>query len=265
MEFEKGGNDIKRIIYLLTVFCLLARPLQGVQAGNVELIKSYPLAQPLFVQGLEVAEGGRLVIGTGLTGKSKLGFFNFDTGQLEQVQELGPLYFGEGLTFTPDSLWQLTWQEKTAFRRDSLSLEILEKKSYATEGWGLCYDEDQKLLWRSDGTSHLYAHDPKTFDQVAKVTVKDQGKALDLLNELEYVDGYIYANRWYHEEIVKIKVQTMEVEDYFDLSALIDETLDEEARAQIDSLNGIAHIEANRFYVTGKHFPYIYEVNLLSQ
>ena len=156
----------------------------------------------------------------------------------------------------------MTWKEKLVLKRDPKTFEILEEIPMETEGWGLCYDSENKVLWRSDGSSTLYKHDPETFEVLDKVKIMNGKLAASKLNELEYYNGYIYANRLYRDEIVKIDTNKGEVVDQYDVRSIIDETMDEEQIASIDTLNGIAHIKDNEFYITGKLYPYVYKVSL---
>ena len=231
-------------------------------AGEVNLLEKYPVNTPLFTQGLELNQDNELILGTGLQGQSKIGKFNLETGELEDAQLLPNNYFGEGLTHTENFLWQLTWKEKLVLKRDPKTFEILEEIPIETEGWGLCYDSENKVLWRSDGSSALYKHDPNTFELLDKVKIMNGKLSASKLNELEYYNGYIYANRLYRDEIVKIDPKEDKVVDQYDVRSIIDETMDEEQIASIDTLNGIAHIKDNEFYITGKLYPYIYKVTL---
>lgn len=233
-----------------------------VLAGEVELIKQYPIEEPLFTQGLELNSKQELILGTGLKGESKLGIFNLETGVLDSAVNLPADYFGEGLTHTDQYLWQMTWREKIALKRDPETFEVLEEVPIETEGWGLCYDKVNQCLWRSDGTNKLYKHDPETFEQLDVIEITREGKKFSKLNELEWVDGALYANRLYDDYIYKIDLEKAEVIDRYDMRPIVEETLTDEQIAQIDSLNGIAHIEGDRFYVTGKLYPYLYEVIL---
>ncbi|MGY4105763.1 glutaminyl-peptide cyclotransferase [Ignavigranum ruoffiae] len=231
-------------------------------AGEVELLEKIKINEELFTQGLELSPDHEIVMGTGLKGQSKIGKFDLSTGKLKDTQSLPHDYFGEGITYTPDALWQLTWKEKKVLKRDPKTFEVLEEKTIPTEGWGICYDAHNDVIWRSDGTSTLYKHHPKTFELLGQISIKNGKLAASKLNELEWVDGYIFANRLYRDEIFKIDCSSAEVVDKYDIRPIIDQTMNDEELAKIDSLNGIAHIKDQEFYLTGKLYPYIYKVIL---
>lgn len=261
---RKDGPIMKRKKSLLA-FLMIASLLQPATtwAAEVDLLDKYPVKTPLFTQGLELDPTGKeLILGTGLEGKSQLGTFNLQSGELEDAQNLPNNYFGEGITFTPNALWQLTWKEKKVLKRDPKTFEILDEIDINTEGWGICYDPDEKVIWRSDGTSTLYKHDPETFELLGQVKIMNGKLAASKLNELEWANGHIYANRLYRDEILKIDLASESVVETYDVRPMLDQTLNEEEIASVDTLNGIAHIEGDEFYITGKLYPYIYKVRL---
>ena len=254
---------MKKNFFLLICICIATMTsIPQALADEIDLIDTYPIKTPLFTQGLELNSDNELILGTGLAGESMLGKFNLETGELEEAQPLPNDYFGEGLTHTKDYLWQLTWKEKLVLKRDPKTFEILEEIPIETEGWGLCYDSDNDVIWRSDGSSILYKHDPDTFELLDQVQIMNGKLTASNLNELEYHDGYIYANRLYRDEIIKIDTDQGQVVDQYDVRSIIDETMNEEQISSVDTLNGIAHIEGNEFYITGKLYPYIYKVTL---
>lgn len=259
MKYRKLPN-----IWLVVVAILisLTTSLSKVSAQTVTLIKQYPSDASAFTQGLELNDEGDLFISTGLYGKSLLGEVDLNTGEITVLDTLDEQYFGEGMTFTKDALWQFTWREHVAFKRDKDTFERLETVNYEEEGWGLAYDEDRDTLWHSDGSSTLYQRDPNTFEKIKELTVTVQGKPIEKINELEYAMGAIYANIWYSTTIVKIDPETGQVVESYDLAPLLKETMSQVELDNIDTLNGIAHISGDRFYITGKLFPYIYEVTL---
>ena len=251
------------IIIILMIFFNQSSVDAQSSKGKVELIKVHPVNDRYFTQGFEVGKGDDLYLATGLYGESKLGVFDFETGLLDTKLNLEKSYFGEGITITDDAIWQLTWKENTLFKWNINTYELEETFDYPGEGWGLAYDSDQEVFWMSDGSSKLFKHDVETFDRIQEVEVMDQEKAIDQLNELEYVAGLIYANIWYNNEIVSIDPLSGKVIDTYNFSPVIESlNLTEEQRKEMDSLNGIAHIEGNRFYITGKKFPFILEVKL---
>ncbi|MBG9982060.1 glutaminyl-peptide cyclotransferase [Aerococcaceae bacterium DSM 111020] len=244
---------------LILIYCLQIVP---IQASTVELNQVYELDEAVFLQGLELDEQGRLIISTGLYGESMLGEISPENGHISTLDTLEDHYFGEGITFSPNSLWQLTWQEQTVMKRDPNTFVIIEKFPMQEEGWGLAYDPHRNVLWHSDGTDKIYQRNPDNFNKIDALQVTEHGKPVDLLNELEYANGAIYANIWYSTDIVQINPETGEIMQRFDLAPLLDSTMTTEELEAIDSLNGIAHIDGNRFYITGKLYPYLYEVTL---
>lgn len=229
---------------------------------DYKLIDIYPSDPTAFTQGLEVYEN-QVIIGTGRYGKSIIGILNLENGEIEVMGQLDKTYFGEGLTVSPQYIWQLTWQENTAFQRDKNSFEIIDIIFYEGEGWGLAYDSDRDTLWMSDGTTYLQQRNPETFALIDRLEVRYQGQEIDDINELEYANGQIYANIWYTNQVIAINPETGEVSQVYDLTPILQEYFTAEERQKIDSLNGIAHIEGNRFYITGKLYPLIFEIELL--
>lgn len=231
--------------------------------GAVHLIETHPSDNEAFTQGLELYKG-ELIMGTGQYAQSAIGWLDLETGLFHEAEVLPQHYFGEGLTFTEDTLWQLTWKEETAFKRNPLTLEVMAEVSYEGEGWGLAYDIERDVLWMSDGSSVLSIRDPETFELLDQLAVSFGDMPVDNLNELEYADGALYANVWLTKQIVKINLESGAVETIFDLTELIKQTkMTDAEREQLDMLNGIAHIEEARFYLTGKWYPVIYEVELI--
>lgn len=228
-------------------------------AQNVNLLNTYPSDKEVFIQGLELNEKGKLLYSSGLYGKSEIGYLSLTSAKREVVEKLPSDYFGEGMTITPYGVWQLSWQEQTAFLRDVQSLQIQRTAHYLGEGWGLAYDKTDDVLWLSSGSDRLQKFEPKTFDKKGEINVHYLGQPVSQLNELEFANGFIYANIWHTNYVVKISPKTGEVVKIYDFTTLV-QTL--KLTDPDDVLNGIAHIENNRFYVTGKRFPVIWEVEL---
>ena len=130
----------------------------------------------------------------------------------------------------------------------------------------MAYDADRSLFWLSDGSSQLYQQDLENFKRLGQVTVTLLGREIDQMNELEYAQGAIFANIWYDNRIIKIDPETGQVIKVYDLSSILDQLpLSDEVRRQMDSLNGIAHIDQDRFYITGKYYPFVLEVRLKNE
>ncbi|MHC1786727.1 MAG: glutaminyl-peptide cyclotransferase [Christensenellales bacterium] len=240
---------------LAALFLILA---PGARAA--EVISSIPLDPGLFTQGLEVVDG-RLLLSSGLYGRSMIGEVDPASGRLRGVETLDGAYFAEGLAACGQGIWQLTWREGIAILRDRTSLREIRRETYSGQGWGLCFDG--KALYMSDGSGTLTLRDPETFRALGKLAVTFQGLPLLRLNELEYAEGFLYANIWMQDIIVRIDPADGRVVLRYDLSALKSLAFRTEAPPDSDAvLNGIAHLGEDRFYVTGKRWPRLFLVRL---
>lgn len=217
--------------------------------------KSYPHDPRAYTQGLEI-EGGVLYEGTGLEGESTLRRVNLETGEVLQSVALPAPVFGEGVTALNGKIYQLTWQSKVGYVYDAATFEKLREWSYDSEGWGLTDDGAQLIM--SDGTPTIRFLDPESLAILREIQVSDPGGPVLNLNELEYIDGAIYANIWQTDRIAKIDPATGAVQAWIDMSGL----LPAEDRAQpVDVLNGIAYDrEQKRLFVTGKLWPKLFEI-----
>ncbi|WP_414638572.1 glutaminyl-peptide cyclotransferase [Actinophytocola sp.] len=226
---------------------------------KADVLETLPHDPKAFTQGLEI-DDGVLYEGTGLEGESSMRATDPDTGQVEKSTRLPADMFGEGITVVGDTIWQLTWQDGVAIKRDRRTLAERGRASYAGEGWGLCHDG--KRLIMSDGTDRLTFRDPATFDETGHTDVTDaDGRPIDQLNELECVDGDVYANVWRTDRIVRIDPETGKVTATVDLTGL----LPAEDRAGTDVLNGIASIPGtDEFLVTGKLWPAMFRVRFVT-
>jgi glutamine cyclotransferase len=208
-----------------------------------------------------VIHGGVLYEGTGKLGRSSLRRVDMESGDILQQRALPNTLFGEGVAVVDDRIVQLTWHSQTGLVYDRVSFEPLRTFNYPTEGWGLTYDGQQLIM--SDGTSTLYFLDPDTFERTHQVEVFDERGPLTRLNELEYVQGEIFANVWYQNSIARIDPQTGRVTGWIDLTGLLrPEVLTKPA----DILNGIAYdADSDRLFVTGKLWPKLFEIELVPQ
>jgi glutamine cyclotransferase len=219
---------------------------------SYKVINAYPHDEKAFTQGL-VFEGGRLYEGTGIQGASTLRKVKLETGGILQLHRLPGEFFGEGITIYGNRIIQLTWQSRTGFVYDKHSFRVLRKFRYQTEGWGITHDGERLIM--SDGTATLYFLDPETFKHIGQVTVLDAQGPVNGLNELEYVRGEIYANVWTKNLIARISPKTGAVVGWIDLGGLC---------TWNGVLNGIAYdTKGDRLLVTGKLWPYIYEIKLI--
>lgn len=222
------------------------------------VVKTYPHDPHAFTEGL-LWRDGYLYEGTGLEGESVVRRVELGTGEIRRSAAAPDAVFGEGMTLVGDQLLQLTYKEGRAFIYDAETFELLGEHSYPGEGWGLAYDG--KRLIMSDGSSTLTFRDPRTFQPQGSVQVTVDGKPLASLNELEYIDGKIWANVWLTDLIVLIDPASGRVTDYLDLTGL----LGPGARpADVnDVLNGIAYdAETGRIFVTGKRWANVFELKV---
>jgi glutaminyl-peptide cyclotransferase len=224
-----------------------------------EVINVYPHDPNAFTQGL-VFDGETLYEGTGLNGRSSLRRVELTSGQVVQQVDLPQQFFGEGITVWEQTIVQLTWQSRRGFVYDKTSFAQQAEFTYPTEGWGITHDGRRLIM--SDGSATLYFWDPATFRAVDSVNVYDLNGPVTRLNELEYIEGEIFANIWQTDRVVRIDPITGQVLGWLDLSGL----LTPEERATADVLNGIAYQPAGeRLFVTGKLWPKLFEIRLVLQ
>jgi len=225
-----------------------------------EVVNTFPHDPNAFCQGLAFADGV-LYEGTGRYRQSTLRKVDLKTGRVLQFARLTPNFFGEGIALHGDRIVQLTWRsgvglvyDKTTFRRQATF-------RYRGEGWGIT--SDGKRLIISNGSSTLAFLDPKTFRVVGQLAVRSQGRPVANLNELEYVEGEIYANVWGEDYIARISPESGEVVGWIDLRGL----LNPHERADPDAvLNGIAYDpEQKRLFVTGKLWPKLFEIKVVAK
>jgi glutaminyl-peptide cyclotransferase len=225
-----------------------------------EVVHIYPHDPSAFTQGL-VFTDGKLYEGTGQQGHSSLREVELQTGHIVKKVDLPEPYFGEGIALLNNKIYQLTWQHQVGFIYDAQKFEQLGKFNYSGEGWGLTTDGHSLIL--SDGSNRLRFLNPDSFQVTRTIAVLDGKLPVKELNELEYINGEIYANIWHDNRIVTIDPQTGRVTGWIDLTGLLPpgDVQDEEA-----VLNGIAYDQAgNRLFVTGKLWPRLFEIKLKRQ
>jgi glutamine cyclotransferase len=223
------------------------------------VVHTYPHDRGAYTQGL-VYHQGFLYEGTGLNGRSSLRRVDLESGEVLQFRSLDQAYFGEGIAIYQDRLYQLTWKSQLGFIYDWQTFEPLGTWDYDGEGWGLTHDGTHLIM--SDGTSVLRFLDPDTLQVVRQVEVNAQSGPVVRLNELEYVQGEVYANIWQTNLIARIDPQSGAVVGWIDLSGL----LPAEDWAGADVLNGIAYDAASsRLFVTGKLWPKLFEIELVPE
>ena len=247
----------------LVAAVLILLGLHGVNSDIVatwtyEIVNTFDHDPAAFTQGL-VFEDGFLYEGTGLNGRSELRKVELETGKVLQSHKLPDEFFGEGIAIFEDRIVQLTYQSKTGFVYDKNTFEQLQQFEYPTEGWGITHNGEHLIM--SDGTPMLYFLDPRTFKRVGKIMVLEADKPVWWLNELEYIDGEIYANVWPGDRIARINPETGQVIGWIDCKGLLPH---EDRNHETDVFNGIAHDPATgRLFVTGKCWPKLFEIKLI--
>ncbi len=223
------------------------------------VLNEYPHDDNAFTQGL-VYEDGYFFEGTGLTGQSSLRKVELATGTVLQQHNLDSQYFGEGIAVWGGEIIQLTWQNQVAFVYDKATFVEQSQFNYSTQGWGLTQDGVQLIM--SDGSANLYFRDPLTFAELDQVVVHDRGEPVIRLNELEYINGEVYANVWITDLIARIDPQTGRVLGWIDLTGILQP---EDQTPQTDVLNGIAYDDAGngRLFVTGKRWSKLFHIELV--
>lgn len=254
-------SSIIAVLFGVMTSPTLAGPAVSDPIETFTIVHPYPHDPNAFTQGLVYLDG-HLYESTGLNGRSSLRMVDLTTGNVLQKHDLPPQDFGEGLTDWGSTLIQLTWTSHLAVVYDRFSFSILRTFSYQGEGWGLTHDATQLIM--SDGTPYLRFLDPMSFRVTRRLRVVDEtGKAVENLNELEYIRGEIYANVWQTDQIVRISPRSGKILGRIDLSGIIDKR---ELRGEGAVLNGIAYDSAHdRLFVTGKLWPKLFEIKVVPQ
>lgn len=227
---------------------------------SYQIVQTYPHDPTAFTQGL-LWHDGNLYESTGWYGYADVRRVALETGEVQQItvqDRMEPPFFGEGLALWNGRLWLLTWQAQTGFIYDQQTLESNGRFTYTGEGWGLTQDGNRFI--RSNGTNTLTFHDPTNFAELGSITVTDAGVPVARLNELEFIEGEVWANVWQTDRIARIDPASGAVLAWIDLTGL----RPPETLADHDAvLNGIAYDAANgRIFVTGKRWPNLYEIML---
>ena len=222
-----------------------------------QVLAEVPHDPSAFTQGFEI-DDGVLYEGTGLEGRSQLRELDPDTGAVERSVPLPGQLFGEGITVVGDRIWQLTWRDGVVLEWDRATLTLRRQVPLDGEGWGLCLDGGR--LMRSDGTDRLRFQDPDSFAEQGSVNVTLDGGPVTELNELECVDGQVWANVWQTDRIVRIDPADGRVTAVVDAAGL----LAPDERAGTDVLNGIAAVPGtDEFLITGKLWPTTFRVRFV--
>jgi glutamine cyclotransferase len=228
------------------------------KAWAIESVRQYPHNDSLFTQGL-CFYNGKMYEGTGdpkTIGATMVAEVELNTGKVVKRRTKPQPIFGEGITILNGEMYQISWKNDSCFVYDAATLSPLRSYTYSGEGWGLTHDN--KLLIMSDGTEKIYFRDPKTFKVLKTLSVYTHQGPINYLNELEYIDGLIYANVWMSNIIAVIDPQTGRVMSTIDATELV-----KKGKGNGEVLNGIAFNQATRkTYLTGKYWPYIFEVKI---
>ncbi len=247
------------MVLLISLLIALACTDAGVKEYELEVVADYPHDTGSYTQGLFFHDG-QMYESTGLHGKSTFRKVDVETGEALEKLNFDKKYFVEGSVIWNGNLYILTWESRVAFVYDAETLEYKSSWKYPREGWGIT--TDGKQLIASDGTANLYFMD-ENFAQKKKVLVTIEGRPVRFLNELEYIDGKIWANVYTADEIVIINPKDGKIEGVIDCRGLLPRNLH---TAETDVLNGIAYNpEDGKIYLTGKNWPKLYEVRLVEK
>ncbi len=248
-----------RGFYALLVLLGMALAQPQIPVWGFRIVGTYPHDPTAFTQGL-VYHDGFLYEGTGLYGQSSIRKVDLKTGRVLQSRSLPQKYFGEGIALFQNRLYQLTWQNQEGFIYD-LNFNPVGRFTYQTEGWGLTHDGQRLIM--SDGSARLFFLNPRTLRPERTLTVRAAGQPVERLNELEYIQGRIWANVWQTNRIAIIHPQTGNVEAWLDLTGLV--LLARARNPDPDAvLNGIAYdAQNNRLFVTGKLWPFLFEIEVV--
>lgn len=243
---------------LLLLMTCLPQAVWALQHYQVKVSDRKPQPRENFVQGLEIVDG-LLYVSAGNYGESRLLRYHFDDGRLDVARALDARIFAEGLTVLGDTVYQLTWRNAAMLVYRKSDLQFQRVLPLSGEGWGLTHNGAELIL--SDGSAQLHFLAPDTARVLRSITVTAAGRPVPLLNELEWIDGAIWANIWQSDRIVIIDPASGKVTASIDLTGLLPAS---EYRPGTDVLNGIARNPADgSIWVTGKRWPWLYRIELV--
>jgi glutaminyl-peptide cyclotransferase len=248
----KGGKQHNTITRFIIIYSDMVPKRNG-----YKVIHTYPHDREAFTQGL-IYDNGVLFEGTGQKTGSSLREVELETGRVLRQHNLDASLFGEGITLYGDRIYQVTWENKVGFVYEKSTFKLINKIYYSTQGWGLTTIDDKIVM--SDGTNVLCYYEPEMFTVVSRIEVFDNKKKVDQLNELEYINGEIWANIWMTDLIARIDPVSGKVLAYIDLKGILPES---DRNSDTDVLNGIAYDKSGeRIFVTGKNWPKVYEIRI---
>jgi glutamine cyclotransferase len=249
--FRLTQRALLAILLLLATFPLTAAaPVDG-----YKVIAQFPHSTKNCTEGFFYKDG-MFYEGTGMLGRSSVFATQPATGSILQHLEIDPKLFGEGIVDWGPYLYEWTWKSHICFVYDRFSLRLIRQLTYTGQGWGMTRNDHDIIT--SDGTASLRFRNPETFQETRHIVVHDGGRHIGQLNELEFIQGQIYANIWHSDRIARIDPATGRVLGWIDLAGLLpaSQNVDDES-----VLNGIAYDpEHNRLFVTGKQWPTIFQI-----
>ncbi|MFI3318635.1 MAG: glutaminyl-peptide cyclotransferase [Rikenellaceae bacterium] len=259
---------MKRILYIISMLCLascVARPKPSAAEQKPRyysyMVKSiHPHSEQSYTQGLEFSDG-QLWESTGLYGQSRLLKVDLESGEKREIAKLKDSEFGEGITILGDTIYQITWRENVAYIYSKSSGKLLDRRHYGGEGWGLTHDGER--IYLSSGNEWITLRDRESFAARDSIRVELNGQAIPYLNELEWIEGRIWANVYTTDQILIIDPASGRVEGVVDLTGLLPQS---ERKPETDVLNGIAYNpETKKIYVTGKNWSKLFEIELIEK
>ncbi|MFI3289522.1 MAG: glutaminyl-peptide cyclotransferase [Rikenellaceae bacterium] len=251
---------IKLILATLLIACSCVSAQERYKLYDYVVKATYPHSTSSYTQGLQIVDG-ELFEGTGMYGESKLLKVDLESGTPKTLATLPKSEFGEGITILGDTIYMLTWREGVMRMYHKESGEQIDTRRYSGEGWGLTSDGDK--LYMSNGSSKITIRERESFTPTSSHTVTFNGQPIEYINELEWIDGMIWANIYMTDQIVIIDPKSWSTVGVVNLTGLLPHS---ERTTKTDVLNGIAYDEATKkIYVTGKYWSKLYEIEIIER
>jgi glutamine cyclotransferase len=250
-------RSLRSLVFLVAVANVGCASASSAPVESYTVVAKYPHSTSSYTEGFFYLDG-LFYEGTGLEGHSQLLAVQPATGEPRQHIDLPPQYFGEGIVDWGSTIYEWTWKSHVCFAYDRFTLRVVKQFSYEGEGWGMTRSATELIT--SDGSDTLRFRDPANFKVKREIVVRDGGKRIDQLNELEYVKGEIYANVWHSDRIARISPRDGHVLGWIDLTGILPDGQKINAESV---LNGIAYdSQHDRLFVTGKQWPTIFEIRI---